>query len=189
MRSKTLELLMDTLKCEVKNCGLSQSQKESLIEDLLSAINSTEYDSHTDEDIELSIFRFLEKYGSSSGKDIAKGIGVDVQILNPYLKGLVENRTIIHNGKNSTGSQYFIDENPVLNVINARIDRLREMGKVTIKETRVLFLFTIGLSRKEISHKLGMSNKLVSSLINDIKSRLEIETDRELVWKVTVDLA
>lgn len=189
MRSKTLELLVDTLKCEVKSCKLSKQQRQSLIEDLSDTINSLEYESHTDEDIELSISKFLEKHGPSSGKEISRGISVDIQTLSPYLKGLVDNHTIFHNGKGSLGSKYFLDENPVLNIIQVRIERLKEVGGLTLRETNVLFLLTIGLSRKEISKKLSISNKTVSCLINDTKKKLGVETDRDLVWKVIVDLA
>lgn len=187
MRSKTLDLLIHTLKCEISNSKLNDQQKEEIILDISNAVYSTEYNLHTDEDIEFSIFSFLEKNGPSSAVDIAKGIGTDLQTVTLYLKDLVNRNEICHNGRSCKGSKYYIDTNPSLYLFNMRIEKLKEIAHLSEQECGVLFLLTLSHTCNEIAKKMVISPHTVKYQIENLKKKLGVSSTRELVWKVIVD--
>jgi|GEM_PF-6540790 len=187
MRSKTLDLLINTLKCEISSNKLNEQQKKEIIEDIADAVFSTDYETHTDEDVEFSILKYLERNGPSSAVEIRRGIGCDLQTISIYLNDLVDRNTILHNGKSCKGSKYFLDKNPTLYLFNMRIERLKETVHLTSQECNVLFLLTIGLSQKEIGKKLVISHHTVKFHTENLRKKLNVSSTRDLVWRVIVD--
>lgn len=185
MKTKTLDLLIEALKAEIKANSFTDKQRTSIIQEVADAFWSTEQTYlFTDEQIENAILLYLNKVGNDSARGISKGIGLCEKKIFPYLQGLVDNNTIIHNGETRKGSQYFKNDKNSSIVLDNLLEQAGIEASLTERESEVLSLIFQGIKYTEIAKILGLARSTVYKYRTRLINKFDAKDDIDLILKV-----